>query len=87
MLPSTTKRRAIDQPVRPTGGWWRSGEAQAALPGLIKIVADWRPDLVVRETCEFGSLIAAEGAGIPQVEVAVTVLEELAATRGLNDRG
>jgi hypothetical protein len=54
---------------------------------LIKIMADWRPDLVVRETCEFGSLIAAEGAGIPQVEVAVTVLEELAATRGLNDRG
>ena len=46
-------------------------DAQAALPALITIMADWRPDLVVREPCEFGSLVAAEQAGIPQAQVAI----------------
>ncbi len=46
-------------------------DAQAALPGLITIMADWRPDLVLREPCEFGSLAAAEAAGIPQAQVAI----------------
>jgi UDP:flavonoid glycosyltransferase YjiC (YdhE family) len=46
-------------------------DAQAALPGVTQIVATWRPDVVVREFCEFGSLVAALGAGIPQVEVAI----------------
>jgi UDP:flavonoid glycosyltransferase YjiC (YdhE family) len=46
-------------------------DAQAALPALTKIMTDWRPDIVVRETCEFGSLVAAERAGIPQLEVAI----------------
>ena len=46
-------------------------DAQAALPALITIMADWRPDLVLREPCEFGSLAAAEHAGIPQAQVAI----------------
>ena len=46
-------------------------DAQAALPGVTEIVATWRPDVIVREFCEFGSLVAALGAGIPQVEVAI----------------
>jgi UDP:flavonoid glycosyltransferase YjiC (YdhE family) len=46
-------------------------DAQAALPALIKIMTDWRPDVVVRETCEFGSLVAAERAGIAQLQVAI----------------
>jgi UDP:flavonoid glycosyltransferase YjiC (YdhE family) len=46
-------------------------DAQAALPGLTEIMANWRPDVVVRELCEFGSLVAAAQAGIPQVEVAI----------------
>ncbi len=46
-------------------------DAQAALPGIIEIMATWRPDVVVREFCEFGSLVAALRAGIPQVEVAI----------------
>jgi glycosyltransferase len=45
--------------------------AQAALPTLGTIMIDWRPDLVVREPCEFGSLVAAERAGIPQLQVAI----------------
>jgi len=46
-------------------------DAQAALPALSGIITDWRPDLVVRETCEFGSLVAADRAGIAQLEVAI----------------
>ena len=46
-------------------------DAQAALPGLTEIMAAWRPDVVVREFCEFGSLVSALKAGIPHVEVAI----------------
>ena len=46
-------------------------DARRALPELSEIVADWRPDIVVREFCEFGSLVAAAKAGVPQIEVAI----------------
>jgi len=45
-------------------------DARAALPGVTDIMANWRPDIVVREFCEFGSLVAAAKAGVPQIEVA-----------------
>jgi UDP:flavonoid glycosyltransferase YjiC (YdhE family) len=44
--------------------------ARAALPGMLELVRRWRPDVVVRETCEYASLIAAESAGVPDVHVA-----------------
>jgi UDP:flavonoid glycosyltransferase YjiC (YdhE family) len=53
-------------------------DAQAALPGMTAILADWRPDVVLREFCEFGSLVAACAAGIPQVEVAIGVAATVA---------
>ena len=56
-------------------------DAQAALPALITIMADWRPDLVVREPCEFGSLVAAEHAGIPQAQVAIGMARWAAPSR------
>jgi glycosyltransferase len=46
-------------------------DAQAALPGLTEHIEVWRPDVVVREACEFASLVAAERAGLPQVHVAI----------------
>lgn len=46
-------------------------DAQAALPGVTELVATTGPDLIVRESCEFGSLAAAERAGVPHVEVAI----------------
>ena len=46
-------------------------DAQAALPALMAVMADWRPDLVLHEPAEFGSLVAAEHAGIPQAQVAI----------------
>ncbi len=44
-------------------------DAGAALPGLRAAIADWRPDLVLRETAELGSYLAAEAAGVPHVQV------------------
>jgi UDP:flavonoid glycosyltransferase YjiC (YdhE family) len=43
----------------------------AALPAVGRLVAAWRPDLVVREPAELASLVAAEAAGVPHVQVAI----------------
>lgn len=45
--------------------------ARAALPRLQRIIREFHPDLVVRESAEFASLVAAEAAGVPQTNVAV----------------
>jgi UDP:flavonoid glycosyltransferase YjiC (YdhE family) len=45
--------------------------ARAALPGMLATMRTWRPDVVVRETCEFASVVAAERLGVPHVHVAV----------------
>jgi UDP:flavonoid glycosyltransferase YjiC (YdhE family) len=45
--------------------------ARTALPGMLATVRDWRPDVVVRETMEFASALAAEEHGVPQVRVGV----------------
>ena len=34
--------------------------ARTALPGMLKTVADWRPAVIVRETMEFASALAAD---------------------------
>lgn len=48
-------------------------DAQHALPGLRRVVDTWRPDVVVREPIEVGSLAAAEAAGVPHAQVAIGV--------------
>lgn len=48
-------------------------DAQSALPGVLEVLDDWRPDLVLREPCELGSLAAAASRGIPQAMVAIGV--------------
>jgi UDP:flavonoid glycosyltransferase YjiC (YdhE family) len=42
----------------------------AALPGLLAIADDWRPDAIVRESYEFASALVAERLHIPHVRVA-----------------
>ena len=72
-------------------------DAQAALPGVSRIVESWQPDVVLRDPCELGSLAVAERAGVPHAEVAIGIgslqrwaseplvdpLEELDAVAGL----
>ena len=47
------------------------GQSRATLPDLMRIIADWRPDLVVRESLELGALVAAAAAGLPCCRVGV----------------
>ena len=46
-------------------------DAQAALPTLLEIIRDWRPDVVVRDPAELGALVAAVRSDLPQVQVAI----------------
>lgn len=48
-------------------------DASAALPGLREVVDTWRPDVVLRETGELASYVAAEHRGIPHAQVAVSL--------------
>jgi UDP:flavonoid glycosyltransferase YjiC (YdhE family) len=50
-------------------------DATAAVPGLRDAIDDWRPDLVVRESAEFGAAVAAELHGVPQLRVAIGLAE------------
>ena len=64
--------------------------ARAALPGVELAIDAWRPDVVVRESCEFASAVAAEARAIPVARVGVfqLTLEALAvrmAAPGVDD--
>jgi UDP:flavonoid glycosyltransferase YjiC (YdhE family) len=48
-------------------------DARAAFPRVAELVERWRPDVVLRDPCEFGSLAAAERAGVPHTEVAIGI--------------
>jgi len=43
--------------------------ARAALPGMLALIRRWRPDVIVRETLEFASLVAADTLDVPDVHV------------------
>jgi len=45
--------------------------ARIALPKLQATIRAWRPDLVVRDSVEYGALVAAEAAGVRHARVAV----------------
>ena len=83
--------------------WWVIGNvfggilAARALPDLLAVGEEWRPDLVVREFFEFGGYLAAEVLGLPHATVQNTTfppedgrlaelrrnLDALRATQGL----
>ena len=44
--------------------------ARSALPRMVEIARRWRPDVIVRETSEFASVLAADAIGVPTVHVA-----------------
>lgn len=43
--------------------------AAAALRDMLLLIKSWRPDVVVRESTEFASCLAAERHGVPQVRI------------------
>ena len=45
----------------------------AALPGVEHAIRAWQPDIVLRETAEVASYVAAEAAGVPHVQVDVSL--------------
>ena len=44
---------------------------RAALPKMQKAINEWQPDLLIRESIEYSSLVAAEVSGIPHMRVEV----------------
>ncbi len=44
----------------------------AMLPAMEEACRRWRPQLVLRETCEYASVVAAEAAGLPHAQVAIS---------------
>ena len=53
------------------GGLFAGVYARAALPGVIGAVADWQPDVLVHESCEFAAALVAERAALPSVRIAL----------------
>ena len=51
------------------GEFFAGIDTRAALPGLLRIIETWQPDVMVRESWEFASTIAADLLGIPLARV------------------
>lgn len=49
--------------------------ARAMLPAIREAVRTWRPDLVVRDPCEYASAAVAASEGVPAAQVAISVAE------------
>jgi UDP:flavonoid glycosyltransferase YjiC (YdhE family) len=47
--------------------------AAAALRDLVRLIESWRPDVVLRESTEFASCLAAERCGVPQARIGFAV--------------
>ena len=55
----------------------------AMLPTVDEACRDWRPALVLHETCEYSSVIAAERYGAAHAQVAISAAEAEASAQGL----
>ena len=51
------------------------------VPDLLPLCREWRPDVIVRDSCEFGGAIVAERLGLPHAGVEVGLLIDLYAER------
>jgi hypothetical protein len=49
--------------------------ATAMLAAMEQAVRDWRPDLILRDPCEYASAVVAARLGIPAVQVAIGLAE------------
>jgi UDP:flavonoid glycosyltransferase YjiC (YdhE family) len=53
-----------EQGVRVMGEVFAGMRARASLPGIVRLVADFRPDVLLREPTEYAGLLAAERLGV-----------------------
>ena len=49
--------------------------ATAMLDAMERAVRDWRPDLILRDPCEYASAVVAARLGVPAVQVAISLAE------------
>ena len=49
--------------------------AQAMLPGMTAVFDRFRPDLVLRDPCEYASAVVAHTRGVPMAQVAISLAE------------
>ena len=47
----------------------------AMRPGVTEAVMEWRPDLIMREPCEYASAIVAAERGIPVAQIAISTAD------------
>ncbi len=47
--------------------------ARAMLPAMARVCADWAPDLILRDPCEYASAVVAPELGIPTAQVAISL--------------
>ena len=74
LAPIWARLRAVsqdEQPVIFVQDIFAGANARAAIPGLLATIATWQPQLIIRDSVEFGSIVAAEVASVPHVRVAV----------------
>ena len=57
------------------GRFFAGIDLRAGLPALRELAGRWRPDVIVRESWEFGSTLVAEMEGIPIVRVGLGLAE------------
>jgi UDP:flavonoid glycosyltransferase YjiC (YdhE family) len=62
------------------GEFFAGLDVRAELPALAALVENWRPDVIVRESWEFGSELLAERFGIPIMRVGLGLAETEAET-------
>jgi hypothetical protein len=66
-LPSDDAERLV------VGEMFATLNVRAMLPAMRTAVREWRPDVIVREHAEFASLVAAEEAGVPHLQVGISL--------------
>ena len=69
LLPEFARLKLDEGHDRMVAEFFGTIDVRAMLPGLRRVADEWRPDLIVRESWEYGSTIVAEERGIPLARV------------------
>ncbi len=54
------------------GDLFAGTDARAALPSLLRVIEDSKPDAIMHESCEFAAALAGEIMGVPTVRLALS---------------